>query len=128
VDECTVSANCVHGTCSNTDGGYTCTCENGYTGTQCDTDVNRADGSTATSSNPEGDGDPPSNLVDGDNSTTFTLTYSNDTWVMIDLGEEIAVNHVEICSPPPGTDIDVEIYIENSDTPTYEETLCAEFS
>ena len=35
IDECE-SAPCVFGTCTDQENGYTCTCEDGFTGTDCD--------------------------------------------------------------------------------------------
>jgi hypothetical protein len=35
IDEC-LSSPCVHGTCKDNLNGYTCTCNHGYTGTDCD--------------------------------------------------------------------------------------------
>ncbi|XP_035671881.1 fibropellin-3-like [Branchiostoma floridae] len=38
-------AKCVHGTCTDANGGYTCTCENGWEGTNCDQDINECNNS-----------------------------------------------------------------------------------
>ncbi len=35
IDECNIDP-CVHGTCQDGDNSYTCTCDPGYTGTNCD--------------------------------------------------------------------------------------------
>ena len=35
IDEC-LSSPCVHGTCKDHPNGYTCTCNHGYNGTDCD--------------------------------------------------------------------------------------------
>ncbi|XP_066275728.1 fibropellin-1-like [Branchiostoma lanceolatum] len=38
IDDC-ASSPCVHGTCTDDTGGYTCTCGNGWEGTNCDQDI-----------------------------------------------------------------------------------------
>lgn len=36
VNECEDINPCVHGSCTNNDGGYSCNCESGWTGQNCD--------------------------------------------------------------------------------------------
>lgn len=40
VNECSSNPCKNHGTCTNTLGGYVCSCHNGYTGPNCETDIN----------------------------------------------------------------------------------------
>jgi len=44
VDECSTANPCVHGTCTDETNGYTCDCSGtGYTGTNCDEEINECD-------------------------------------------------------------------------------------
>ena len=43
IDEC-LSLPCTHGTCHNSMGSYSCTCESGWTGFNCDTGIYVKDG------------------------------------------------------------------------------------
>ncbi|XP_078582442.1 uncharacterized protein LOC144865499 isoform X3 [Branchiostoma floridae x Branchiostoma japonicum] len=44
INECNTSP-CVHGTCTDDIGGYTCTCQNGWEGTNCDRNINECNNS-----------------------------------------------------------------------------------
>ena len=44
VDECEVSSPCGNGTCNNTDGGFLCQCDPGYTGHICDANISELTG------------------------------------------------------------------------------------
>lgn len=51
IDECAIENFCNGGTCENSQGGFTCTCPEGWGGARCDEDINECEADTPACSN-----------------------------------------------------------------------------